>query len=119
MNELLFEELRKRFESDQRLLNEENNSKFYQICRENSDWIKKIINNNGWLSDNIVGKQGELYAWLIVQHSPDIMFQKSCLDKLKKLPRTKDRDEHIYYLTDRILIKEGKKQIYGTQFVKL
>ena len=34
------------------------------------------------------------------------------------MPKTKERNQHIAYLTDRILVKENKGQIYGTQFSK-
>ena len=67
---------------------------------------------------NIVGIQGEQYAWLIAQHSDDLKFQEQCLKLLEKQPSTIERRGHIAYLTDRILVKKKKKQIYGTQFMK-
>ena len=38
------------------------------------------------------------------------------LDLLRNLPQTIERNGHITYLTDRILTKQNKKQLYGTQF---
>ena len=116
MNKLLLNELKERFELDQKLLLKKDWETLKQIYRENSSWLKKIIHSQGWLSEKIVGEQGELYAWLIVQHSDDFNFQKSCLKLLKNLPKTKERNQHVAYLTDKILTKENKKQIYGTQF---
>ncbi len=115
MNKILFEELKKRFEEDQKLLRGERLKEWDSLRKENSLWLKEIVDRDGWVSNKIVGEQGELYAWLIVQHSDDLSFQKYCLEQLKVLPVTKERMEHIMYLTDRILIKEGKHQIYGTQ----
>lgn len=115
-NDNLFKELKDRFELDQNLSKNKSFEEIKKIYETNSIWLKKIIENREWLSYDIVGKQGELYAWLIVQHSPDIDFQKRVLDLLRNLPKTMERNGHIAYLTDRILIKQNKKQLYGTQF---
>lgn len=112
----LTEELEKKFRKDQELCEYGKKEDFYRFAKDNSEWLKKIINKEGWLSEDKVGKQGELHAWLIVQHSNDIEFQKYCLKLIKELPCTKERNEHISYLTDRIRVKENKKQIYNTQF---
>ncbi len=76
--------------------------------------VKKIISNYAWPHKDMVGEKGELYVWLISQHLNDIDFQKSCLKLLEDLPKIKERNKHIEYLTDRILIKENKKQVYET-----
>ncbi len=115
-NPKLFSELEERFKKDQALCKNNFGKDYVENCRENSEWLKQIVSQEGWLSEDKVGKQGELYAWLIVQHSDDIKFQKLCLTLLKNLSKTKERNQHIAYLTDRILIKENKEQIYGTQF---
>jgi len=52
----------------------------------------------------------------LIQHSPDLEFQKRCLALMEVLVR---QDQfaavHFAYLTDRVLMMEGKPQIYGTQ----
>lgn len=116
MDKKLFLELKKRFEIDQKLCNGNLNKKFKENCNKNSRWIKRLVSQEEWSFVDKVGKQGELYAWLIVQHSEDIDFQKYCLSLMEKFPKTKERSQNIAYLTDRILIRENKKQIYGTQF---
>lgn len=112
----LFSELQRRFKRDQELSKQDFGEKYVENCCNNSKWLKQVVSNHGWLSEDQVGKQGELHAWLIVQHSDDIYFQKMCLKLLKNLPKTKERNRHVAYLIDRILVKENKKQIYGTQF---
>jgi len=112
----LLEELKNRFITDQKLSKDKKWKELEKIYHENSEWLKDIIYQIGWLSDDIITKQGELYAWLIVQHSPDIEFQKQCLRLLNQLPKTKERKQHLAYLTDRILVNENKRQLYGTQF---
>lgn len=117
INKGLFDELEKKFNLDQQLLKQNKILEYTENCYRNSEWLKQIVQEQGWLSDDKVSKQGELYAWLIVQHSDnDVEFQKLCLKLLKELPKTKERNQHIAYLTDRILVNEGKSQIYGTQF---
>lgn len=88
------------------------------LDKKNTSGVKKIIDAHGWPGVSLVGKRGELAAWLLVQHAThDLAFQKKCLKILKKAVAKKDADKkHLAYLTDRILVQEGKKQIYGTQF---
>lgn len=112
----LNEELLKRFEIDQKYTWTDEN-KAREIYSENSLWLKEIIEKYGWPSEELVGTNGEFSAWLIAQHSPDTKFQQRCLELIKKLPLTKERKENIEYLTDRILVNKGEKQIYGTQFI--
>lgn len=116
INKALFEELKQRFELDQKFNNNKSLIEFERICSDNTSRLKKQISQYGWISSSIVGEQGELFAWLIVQHSADLDFQKECLKLLKKLPLTNERKGHIAYLADKILVKENKKQLYGTQF---
>lgn len=81
------------------------------LDQENTAVLKKIIKMYGWPTTNFVGKKASHFAWLLVQHADsDPKFQKHCLDLMEK--NTVD----WAYLTDRILINEGKPQIYGTQF---
>lgn len=83
----------------------------------NTEQLKKIINNIGWPSSNLVGENEEFSAWLIAQHSDfDLKFQEKCLGLLRKLPKTTERKKHIAYLIDRVLVNKKRKQVYGTQF---
>ncbi|MFH1151595.1 MAG: DUF6624 domain-containing protein [Nanoarchaeota archaeon] len=90
---------------------------FNEIIVKNKKRLDEIIKKFGWPSSNLVGKKGEMAAWLIVQHADfDVKFQEKCLKFLLKLPKTKEREKHIAYLTDRTLVNRRRKQIYGTQF---
>mgnify|MGYP000276435134 CR=1 FL=1 len=111
-------ELERRFNIDQNALKNSNKEidNYRKIVRENSEWLKNIINLRGWFPRKKLSGKGELYEWLIVQHSDDINFQKSYLSFINKLPKEKERNKNIAYITDRILINENKKQLYGTQF---
>lgn len=79
--------------------------------------LKKIIKLRGWPTISIVGKEASHAAWLIVQHSPDLKFQKECLGLLRKaVAANESLKADLAYLIDRIKIKDSKKQLFGTQF---
>jgi hypothetical protein len=78
---------------------------------------EKIFNRYGFPGYDLVGKTGSKHFWLVVQHSdkyPD--FQQRVLAGMKKELDRKNADAIDYaYLTDRVLLHTGKKQLYGTQ----
>lgn len=79
--------------------------------------IKKIVNTFGWPIFDLVGVDGSNAAWLLVQHSNDISFQKQCLELMKDaVKRNQTSSEDLAYLKDRVAINSGRKQLYGTQF---
>jgi hypothetical protein len=89
-----------------------------KIDEENSSWLKEIVESEGWPTVSLVGKDGANAAWLLVQHSDrDPAFQRKCLDLMSALPKNEASQKDIANLTDRVLLKEGKKQRYGTQFI--
>lgn len=52
-----------------------------------------------------------------MQHCGDIEFQKCCLEAIEETAKNSEASwKHVAYLTDRIVVAEGKEQIYGTQF---
>lgn len=85
---------------------------------ENVKKLKTIIQKIGWPDTGLVGQRASHFAWLIAQHADcDIRFQERCLKLLKEKQRQKKSDPiEIAYLTDRIRVNRGKKQVYGTQF---
>jgi hypothetical protein len=46
----------------------------------------------------------------------DVKFQEYCLNLMKNASDGDVLKKQIAYLTDRILVNTGKKQLYGTQF---
>jgi len=83
---------------------------------ENVAWLKQVVAKQGWPSSSLVGKEGAFDAWLLVQHADaDPKFQRQCLDLMTKLPDGEVQKDNLALLTDRVLLAEGKKQIYGTQ----
>lgn len=86
---------------------------------DNTKIIKEIVAKYGWPTIRLVGKKASQFAWLLVQHADhNLAFQKRCLALIKKAytqdPKSVDL-KNIAYLTDRVLVHMGKKQLYGTQ----
>jgi hypothetical protein len=88
-----------------------------KIDADNRVWLKGVIDQDGWPGIARVGKDGAHAAWLMVQHADaDRPFQKKCLGLLERAVAAKDAAAvDLAYLTDRVLVGEGKKQKYGTQ----
>lgn len=77
--------------------------------------ITKLLDEKGWLGKNVIGGMGNATLFLVIQHS-DIDTQ------LKYLPMMKDAAEKgnasassLALLEDRIALRQGKRQIYGSQ----
>jgi len=88
------------------------------IDQRNTARLKEIIAQVGWPTRTLVGYRGAKAMWLMVQHADlDRAFQKECLPLLEKAVAAGEAaGEDLAYLTDRILVAEGKPQRYGTQF---
>jgi uncharacterized protein DUF6624 len=88
-----------------------------KIDKENTGWLKELVAKSGWPTKTQVGDDGAHAAWLLVQHADaEPKFQRQCLDLMTRLPKEQVSLRNVALLTDRVLLHEGKKQIYGTQF---
>ncbi len=89
-----------------------------KIDAENTAWLKEIVDESGWPTYSEVGVDGGDAAWLILQHADkDPGFQRRCLDLMASLPKQEVSQMNLAALMDRVLLAEGKNQLYGTQFV--
>ena len=95
-------------------------AKMKAVDEDNTKWLKGIVEQHAWPTNTLVGKDGASAAWLLVQHADaDPKFQRRCLDLMAKLPKDEVSQSNLAYLTDRVLLAEGKKQLYGTQFTSV
>jgi hypothetical protein len=92
--------------------------KMLDIDRKNTARLKEIVDKHGWPGKSLVGADGAHAAWLLVQHADlDRDFQKRCLKLLERAVKVGEATgTDLAYLTDRVLVAEKKKQLYGTQF---
>ena len=92
-------------------------AKVKAVDEDNTKWLKDVVEKHGWPTNTLVGKDGANAGWLLVQHADhDPKFQRRCLDLMADLPKHEVSQSNLAYLTDRVLLAEGKKQLYGTQF---
>lgn len=79
--------------------------------------LEKIIEKYGYPGRDLVGTVLEDAAFYVIQHAP-VEYQKKYFPVVKKAAMEKQIEAQLYgYLLDRILMHEGKKQIFGTQAV--
>jgi hypothetical protein len=81
--------------------------------------LGEIIEQIGWPDVPRVGAAASQAAWLITQHAPDLAFMERCLALMQDLPENSAHPAQVAYLQDRVLMRRGEPQIYGTQFVDL
>jgi hypothetical protein len=82
--------------------------------------MREIIAEHGWPTKSLVGEDGARSAWLLVQHADAHPgFQRECLELMNAVGDGEVDAVDLAYLTDRVLVNEGMKQIYGTQFWKV
>lgn len=125
-DEKLRQELLDRKEKDQAMRKQAIGRKFddaelqkmIEVDRDNTAWLKEVVERHGWPGEALVGNDGAFAAWLLVQHADlDLAFQKKCLGLLEKAVEKNDASpRELAYLTDRVRVAEKKPQVYGTQF---
>ncbi|MDR2836823.1 MAG: hypothetical protein LBV69_11665 [Bacteroidales bacterium] len=90
------------------------NSMFY-VDSINLAKLKELIALYGFPTWKLVGWEGVIYAWLIAQHAP-LEFQEWFLEYYKQAVEENNAEiKYNAYLTDRIRLKNGIPQLYGTQ----
>lgn len=78
--------------------------------------VHSILMQYGWLSEKEVSELANEALWLVIQHS-DLATQQNYLSLMEKAVKGgKAKAKHYGYLVDRILVRQGKFQIYGSQF---
>jgi len=78
-------------------------------------YVKKILNEKGWLGPDKIGIQGNITLWLVIQHS-ELAVQEKYLPMMREAVNNRNAfARHLALLEDRVAIRQGKKQIYGSQ----
>lgn len=77
--------------------------------------VIKIIEERGWVGKSLVGGQANMTLWLVIQHAP-LETQELYLPLLKKsVLEGESSGSHLALLEDRIQMRNGKPQTYGSQ----
>jgi hypothetical protein len=86
------------------------------VDEANQSELMEIVRRKGWPTISKVGNEASQAAWLLVQHAPSLEFMESCLALMEDLPQGEINPANLAYLRDRVLVRNGEPQIYGTQF---
>src|SRR5918997_1593787 len=89
-----------------------------EIHERNNRRIREIVAAHGWPGRALVGEDGCEAAWLVVQHAVlEPEFQDSCVPLLEAAVAAGDAPAwQLAYLKDRMLVRRGRPQVYGTQY---
>lgn len=80
--------------------------------------VMKILDERGWLGKNVVGTQGNQTLFLVIQHS-DLQYQQKYLPMMREAVKKGNANPaNLAYLEDRVALREGRPQIYGSQAAK-
>jgi hypothetical protein len=88
-----------------------------QIGKLQTQTLKEIITLHGWPTKKKVGEKGTQAAFILVQHSKNLVFQQDMLPLIIQsfLDKGGIAGKDIAKFTDSVSIRLGKKQVFGTQ----
>jgi len=83
----------------------------------NTNWLKAYVARWGWPTGAQIGREAVNAAFLIVQHAVhDTAFMRAMLPAIEKSYERGDLNgSAVALLTDRIEVKAGRPQVYGSQ----
>lgn len=77
--------------------------------------VKCILDKYGWLGPDIIGERGSQTLFLVIQHS-NLPTQVKYLPMMREAVKNRKLSSgNLALLEDRVMLGQGKKQIYGSQ----
>ncbi len=77
--------------------------------------ISQLLDARGWLGADVIGKQGNSTLFLVIQHA-DLATQEKYLPMMRDaVTKGNAQGSSLALLEDRVLMRNGKRQIYGSQ----
>jgi hypothetical protein len=108
------QEIRRRALKDPK--NEQIKKEMAAVDARNVERLREILGSFGWPGKSMVGTDGAGAAWTIAQHGSQQFLQQT-VPLMKAAAERGDLDWSLVATSiDRVLLGQGKKQIYGTQF---
>lgn len=77
--------------------------------------IQQILDERGWLGQDVIGRKGNKTLFLVIQHSPLEIQQKYLPMMRAAVKNNKARPNDLALLEDRVALKTDNRQIYGSQ----
>jgi hypothetical protein len=111
-------ELNAIFERDQKTRTGNDSTAFmHYIDSCNLVQIEKLVAFYGWPGKSFVGTTGNRAAFIVIQHA-ELISQEKYFPMIKQsVEMGESNATDMAMLQDRILMREGKKQIYGSQVI--
>ncbi|MEV0619673.1 DUF6624 domain-containing protein [Nonomuraea sp. NPDC050404] len=101
----------KGFPGDRRL------ARLQRLDDGNTAWLYSVVATRGWPLISQVGERAARAAWLLAQHATSRavqrLFHQVMADAVES-DEASPRD--LAYLEDRVRVRSGRPQLYGTQF---
>lgn len=89
-----------------------------EIDLKNGLRVQQIIDAHGWLGIDDIGEDANETLFLCIQHINELTVQTKYLPLLREAVKQGNaKGWHYAFLTDRILMNQGKPQVYGTQTI--
>ncbi len=86
-----------------------------RIDSTNQRYLVKVLDKYGWIHQDSIGKKAARAMFLIIQHSDEYTLQKY-FPLLRDMANKGGANRiQACFMEDRLLMWDGKKQIYGTQ----
>ncbi|MDR1357193.1 MAG: hypothetical protein LBJ58_05945 [Tannerellaceae bacterium] len=80
--------------------------------------VQQIIDRFGWLGEREIGSEASQTLFLTIQHVDDLIVQQKYMPVLEQAVKAGNAEAWEFaFLTDRILMNQGKFQVYGTQVI--
>lgn len=77
--------------------------------------VKAILDKHGWVGPEKVGGQANMTLFLVIQHA-DLPTQQQYLPMMREaVKNNKASGSNLSLLEDRVALREGRKQMYGSQ----
>jgi hypothetical protein len=80
--------------------------------------IAQLLDKHGWLGADSIGRDGNTVLFLVIQHS-DLAAQLKYLPLMREaVQQHRAEARNMAMLEDRVAMRQGKKQIYGSQIIR-
>ncbi|MCO5999913.1 DUF6624 domain-containing protein [Actinoallomurus rhizosphaericola] len=90
---------------------------YRRVTTRNADRLDEIMDEHGWPTTELVGAEAARRAWLIAQHADRRLdVQRRAVRLMTDAVAIGAADAGMLaMLRDRVLVNEGREQLYGTQ----
>lgn len=77
--------------------------------------VKAVLDKYGWAGPDVVGGQGSTTLFLVIQHADQVTQEKYLPMMRDAVKNGKANAGSLALLEDRVALRQGKRQIYGSQ----